>query len=104
MDKNVFIDLNNNEITNLTDYKQYDVKGTNGWQYCNTCVCIQERLIVSTVNQIITEAILNKTNKSPLKTDELRIFLEEGREVKKMKTMNYACNDNLWVLFINLPN
>ena len=43
---------------------------------------------MSTVNQIITEALLNKTNRSPLKTNKLRIFLEVGRGIKTMKTMN----------------
>ena len=42
----------------------------------------------------------NKTNRSLLKANELRLFLEDGRwNVKNMMiTMDDACNDNEWIL------
>jgi len=48
---------------------------------------VQGRKFVSTVNQLITEALDMKTNVSPLKTDETRSF-SLRREDGKMSDKN----------------
>jgi len=48
------------------------------------CVRVQDGIIVSTVNQLITEALLMKTDVSPLKPDETRFISSRKEDRKRM--------------------